>query len=140
MTILLFTDASTKNGASCWAYRSSLDDYVTTDICLTTNIAAMEILAIVKGLESLPLGSDVLVISDLLSAVNLITNRFQDPHHVPIKGNICHMVKQRLKALLKLYNVDAIWVASKCPNVRHLEVDQASKITLQEFLLGHNRC
>ncbi len=134
MTILLFTDASTKNGVSCWAYRSSLDELVTTDICLTTNTAAMEILAIVKGLESLPKGSEVLVVSDFLSAVRTITNYKGRYSNEEKPVSLCDMVRNKLKKLLKHYKVDAIWVASKCPNERHVEVDQMSKIVLQQFL------
>lgn len=134
MTILLFTDASTKNGASCWVYKTSLMQECVYDICLTMNTAAMEILAIIKGLESLPFGSEVLVISDFKGAVNIITNYNQDPTWIGSPNNLCHKMARRLKNLLKIYTVDAIWIASRCPNERHLEVDQISKVILQEFL------
>lgn len=134
MTILLFTDASTKNGVSCWAYRSSLDEEVITGIYLTSNSAAMEILAIIKGLESLPRGSEVLVVSDFLSAVRTITNYKQDPTYKGNSDNICDIMRGTLKKMLKYYTVDAIWVASKCPTKRHVEVDQMSKTMLQDYL------
>ncbi len=136
MTILLFTDASSKEGYSCYAYRSSVDSKPSCGILRTMNIAAMEVWAIVQGLKRIPDNSEVLVISDFKSAVTLILNHRKGEEYL---HNLCttNHYKQ-VCSLLRLecdrLNVDAVWVCSKFPSERHLEVDQISKTILAEYL------
>jgi hypothetical protein len=135
MTILLYTDASTKNGASCWAFKTSLSDEITTGIALTTNTAAIETLAIIMGLGTLPLGSEVMVVCDFLGAVKTITNRVRYKSKRNNSDNsIYRDYRGKLLELCPLYKLDALWVASNCPNRHHQDVDQASKLVLQEYL------
>lgn len=133
MTILLYTDASTKNGASCWAFKTSLDDNVTFGISLSTNTAAIETLAIIKGLETIQPGLEVMVICDFLGAVKTITHRVKRKSRNS-EYNVYHEYRDILIDMCKVYKIDALWIASHCPNKHHLEVDQASKIMLQEYL------
>ncbi len=131
MPILLYTDASTKNGASCWAYKTSLSNEVVTGVCLTSNTAAMETLAISMGVKSLPKGSQVMVISDFMGAVNTITYRDKQTRS---GESIYRKCRAQLLSLCEIYSLEAIWVPSKCSNKHHLEVDQMSKLILQEYL------
>lgn len=134
MTILIYTDASTKNGASCWAFKTSISEEVTTGIVLTTNTAAIETLAVIEALQELHhTNEDIMVISDFLGVVKTITNQRK---YKPKNGkyNEYHNYRDQLLAYCKNYSIDAIWVASHCPNRHHQDVDQASKLMLQEYL------
>lgn len=136
MTILLFTDASCKNGYSSYAYKSTLDTKIYIGIKHSMNIAAMEVLAIVKGLSRIGDNESVLVISDFKDAVTIILDYQLGivRKHWPDTTNFYKVACHRLVGQLKRLNVDAVWVCSKFPSKRHLEVDQMSKIVLQEFL------
>lgn len=136
MTILIYTDASTKEGVSCWAFKTSLSEEVTTGIELTTNTAAMETLAVIKAIESIQqsyVGIELMIISDFLGVVKTITNQRK---YIPRSGiyNEYHHYRDHLLKYCKIHTLDALWVASHCPNRHHQEVDQASKLVLQEYL------
>jgi len=141
MTILLYTDASCKQGYSCYAYLSSLDTKPSVGLLRTSNIAAMEVLAIISGLKRLPDNSEVLVISDFKSAVSLILRgkSGQEHDYNPLSSQYYRGMCHRLQKECKRLDVDAVWVCSKFPSQRHLEVDQISKTVLQEYLKTQNR-
>ncbi len=138
MTILLFTDASSKEGYSCYAYRSSLDNKPSCGILRTMNIAAMEVFAIVQGLKRIPDNSEVLVISDFKSAVTVILRYRAQEYEVITQASTREykLAVSQLVTQCKRLNVDAVWVCSKFPSERHLEVDQISKTILAEYLRG----
>jgi hypothetical protein len=91
----------------------------------------METLAIIMGVESLPKGSKIMVISDFMGAVTTINYRSK-PIFKP--GSIYHKCRYKLLSLCFQYRIEALWVPSKCSNRHHLEVDQMSKLILQEYL------
>lgn len=134
MTIILFTDASTKNGYSCWAYKTSLDSDIKTGVVKSTNSAAMELKAIVKGLWDLPAGSNVLVVTDFLEAAKIINN-YTLCKPIDIFSEYT-MYKNSLITMCETLKIQAIWVASSCPVLGHQDVDQASKTVLQDYLKG----
>ena len=135
MRVLLYTDASTQKNYSCWAYKSSLSKEVSYGIVTTTHISAIEVMAIIKGLESIPWEHEVMVITDLKSAATIINsyNKFRK-HKSYTKDTLYAKMCNKLCEIIRNREVIAMWVPSRCVNPTHLEVDNISRVKLYEFL------
>lgn len=120
---------------------TSLDGQATYDIVVTKHISAMELLAIIKGLEYLiPLNPDSIeVVTDLKSAAHII-NAFsvKRKRRWYSKKSLYATMCNRLFAMLSATKVlvTAQWVPSDSPITKHVMVDRISKDKLKEFLLG----
>jgi predicted DCC family thiol-disulfide oxidoreductase YuxK len=134
--IVIHTDASTKQGYSCWAYKSSIDDKFHAGIVHTTNSAAVETLAAVRAIQSVPKGEKILIISDSLITVRIIQQYGTDYIYNTNAKDYYRQVRTQLVHILYNRNVDAVWVASNNPNNTHLEVDNTAKTVLDYYLRG----
>jgi len=134
--IVIHTDASTKNGYSCWVYKSSAENKFHAGVVRTMNSAAAETLAAIKAIQSVPRDEKVLIISDSLITVRII-QQFGTNY---IYSNNAKDYYKRIRTQLihTLYNrsVDAVWVASNNTNNTHLEVDNTAKTMLDCYLRG----
>lgn len=130
--LILHADASSKNGYSSWVCKSSMDDKFRVGVIKTMSTAAAEVLAVVKGLENISPFFDVFVISDCATTAKII----QEKALVKTSDSIVHRNRKCLLEVMRGRNVEAIWVNSKNHNREHREVDEMSKIVLNEFLKG----
>lgn len=76
------------------------------------------------------------MISDFKSAVSVILRAREEMQYLsnPYSTNYYKAMCYLLELECRRLNVDAVWVCSRFPNERHLEVDQLSKTVLAEFL------
>lgn len=74
--IVIYTDASTKNGYSCWAYKEAEGNTVVSGIIKTSNSAGAENYAVLRALEAYP-DDPLMIITDSLVTAELInTDRY----------------------------------------------------------------
>lgn len=137
--IIIHCDASTKNGYSCYAYRSNVDTKVYVGVRHTMNTALAETVAVIHALSRVPDGTKVLIISDFKGVVVNIQNYrigIEKPHNCGAYQSY-RKARKLLFAELDRLNVDAVWIPSKEPNERHMEVDHMSRSVLNEYLRGN---
>lgn len=132
--IVIHTDASTKNGYSCWAYKNSEEKDYRTGIIKTPNSAAAEIMAIIKGIENANEKGDILIISDALSAVQIIQQVNTNYAYSHASKRYYKTVRDRLMHILQTRCVEAVWVSSNNTNSTHLEVDNIARASLNTYL------
>ncbi len=134
--IVIHTDASTKNGYSCWCYKSSEDDKFHVGIVRTMNSAAVETLAAIKAIQSTTKEAQVLIVSDSLITVRIIQQYGTNYIYTSNAKNYYRQIRTQLIHLLHNRKVDSVWVCSKNTNNTHLEVDNMAKTTLNCYLRG----
>lgn len=143
--IVLQTDASTKEGYSCWCYhRSDMYDEIFTGIVKTPNSAAAELIAVTNALHALRddfyNGNRILVITDNLLAVQLIAHNNREYEYSPHSTKYFQSIRNELLRICKEFNnIDALWVSSNNKNKIHEMVDAECRNTLNEYLYRRDK-
>lgn len=132
--IVIHTDGSSKNGYSCWAYKSSTDNDCRWGIVRTMNVAGIETRAVVEAIRSYSAGSEILIVSDSLITVRIIQQQNTNYNYHNYSGKYYLDTRKELIRLLGLYTVDAIWVNSENTNETHRLVDHIAKTQLDRYL------
>lgn len=136
--LVIHTDGSSKNGYSCWCFKSSLDSKCTFGILHTMNIAAVETIAVINALIKYPPESieyePILIISDSLITVRIIQQQYDDYLYSNCGAKYYRQARNNLRRLLIGRDVDAVHVNSKNTNTSHIEVDHVAKTELDKYL------
>lgn len=133
---VIHTDASTKNGYSCWAYKSSNEgEKYHAGVVKMSNSAAAENIAAIKAIQSFKDSDEkLLIVSDSLVTVRLIQER--KIRRYKNKGQFKQTCNE-LTRLLKGRDIEALWINSKNTNKTHIEVDGLAKSVLNTYLQYH---
>lgn len=134
--IVIHTDASCKDGYCCWAYKSSHERHYRTGIVQTNNIAAVETLAAIKGIQAAPKNKKILIVSDSLITVKIIQQYGTAWSYTTNAKDYYRKIRTQLIELLHTRHVEGLWIASDNSNATHLEVDNLAKTMLQYYLKG----
>lgn len=139
-TVIINADASSKNGYSCWCYKIYGSKSCSVGFVKTMNIAAVEILAIIKAVKRFDKTEPIIVFSDALIAVNLINapENFSTTSLITSKDKL--FLKYRFQLLAETAErkgkLQAIWINSRNNHPDHLDVDSTARNMLNEFLKG----
>lgn len=134
MTLIIHTDASTKNGWSTYCFKVVGEDKCHVGYRQSSNCSAMEVLAIIKAVEYAVKYYDehMYIISDSLTSIRLL----QTHSKRKTTATEYNRYRNQLVGIYKKYRygISATWISSESNDRYHVEVDHVAKVTLNELL------
>lgn len=134
MTLIIHTDASTKNGWSTYCFKVVGEDKCHVGWRQSSNCSGMEVLAIIRAVEYAIKYYDehMYIISDSLTSIKLL----QTSQKRKTSSTEYNSYRNQLIGLYKKYRygISGSWISSESNDRYHVEVDYVAKATLNALL------